>query len=70
VRVYDVSEPESPREVAHWVSETPPGQDAPQANDLFVDADGLIWVTDRINGGIFALAPEPELEARMRNAEL
>jgi hypothetical protein len=70
LRVYDVADPASPREVAHWVSEPAPGQGAAQANDLFVDDDGLVWVTDRVGGGIFVLAPEPELEALMRDAEL
>lgn len=70
VRVYDTADPEHPVEVAHWVSQPPPGQAAPQANDLFVDSDGLIWVTDRGGGGVFVLEPEPELAALMRDAEL
>jgi sugar lactone lactonase YvrE len=70
VRVYDVADPEAPREVAFWVSEPAVGQPAAQANDLFVDADGLVWVTDRVGGGLFVLAPEPALEALMRDAEL
>jgi hypothetical protein len=70
LRVYDVADPEHPVEVAHWVSETPPGQEAPQANDLFVDADGLIWVTDRIRGGVACLEPDARLSALMREAEL
>jgi hypothetical protein len=70
VRVYDVADPEAPREVAFWVSEPAPGQPDPQANDLFVDADGLIWVSDRVGGGVFVLEPEPELEALMREAQL
>ena len=36
-----------------------PGQPAAQINDLFVDATGLIWVTDRIGGGLYVLQPEP-----------
>jgi hypothetical protein len=68
--VYDLADPEHPVEVAHWVSETPPGQEAPQANDLFVDADGLIWVTDRIRGGVACLEPDARLSALMREAEL
>jgi hypothetical protein len=47
------------------VSETPSGQAAPQANDLFVDRDGLIWVTDRLRGGLFVLEAEGELAALM-----
>lgn len=70
LRVYDLADPEHPVEIAHWVSEPPPGQAVAQANDLFVDADGLIWVTDRINGGLFVLEPEPELAGVMRDAQL
>ncbi|GII29224.1 LVIVD repeat-containing protein [Planotetraspora mira] len=68
VRVYDLEDPDEPREIAHWVSETPPGQQAPQANDLFVDEGGLIWVTDRTHGGLFVLEPEPALAALMEEA--
>ena len=70
MRVYDVADPEAPREVALWVSEPAAGQAAAQANDLFVDADGLVWVTDRVGGGVFVLAPEAGLEALMRDAGL
>jgi streptogramin lyase len=63
VRVYDLEDPDSPHEIAHWISQTPPGQAAPQSNDLFVDREGLIWVTDRMQGGLFVLEPEGELAA-------
>ena len=65
VRVYDLRDPSRPTEVAHWISETPAGQAAPQANDLFVDRDGLIWVTDRLRGGLFVLEAEGGLAALM-----
>lgn len=41
-------------------------------NDLFVDAERLIYATDRVNGGVYVLEPAPELElaARMREAQL
>jgi hypothetical protein len=70
VRVYDLADPEDPREIAHWVSEAPPGSKVPQANDLFVDASGIVWVTDRGTGGVFALQPDDELAARMSEASL
>jgi hypothetical protein len=56
-------------EVAHWVPAAPPGQPVPQLNDLFVDSGGLVWVTDRVGGGLYVLAPEPGLAALMREAE-
>ena len=68
VRVYDLADVEHPVEVAHWVSEAPAGSAAPQANDLFVDSDGLVWVTDRGTGGVFALQPDDWLAALMEEA--
>lgn len=70
LRVYDVSDAEHPVEVAHWVPATPAGQEAAQINDVFVGADLDIWVTDRVNGGVYALAPEDDLADRMRAAAL
>lgn len=70
VRVYDLADPEDPREIGHWVSEPPPGSRVPQANDLFVDADGIVWVTDRGTGGVFALQPDDDLAALMHEAAL
>ncbi len=68
VRVYDLADPSHPAEVAHWIPEPPPGQSVPQINDLFVDSGGLIWVTDRIHGGLYLLEPEPALAALMDQA--
>ena len=68
VRVYDLADPLRPAEVAHWVPESPPGQPVPQINDLFVDRDGYLWVTDRVGGGLYVLRPRPALEALMDEA--
>jgi hypothetical protein len=57
-------------EVAHWVPETPAGQPAPQINDVFVGADLDFWVTDRVNGGVYALAADDDLAAMMAAAAL
>jgi hypothetical protein len=70
LRVYDVSDAERPVEVAHWLPQTPAGQEAPQINDVFVGADLDVWVTDRVNGGVYALAPEDDLAERMQRAAL
>jgi hypothetical protein len=48
--------------------DSPPGQEAPQINDLFVDAEGLVYVTDRISGGLYVLEPEGSLAERMKTA--
>lgn len=61
LRVYDVADPARPAEVAHWVPAPPAGQRAVQLNDLLVEAGGLIWVTDRVRGGLYVVEPEPEL---------
>ena len=55
LRVYDTSDPLHPAEIAHYVPETPSGQQAIQLNDVLVDADGLIFVTDRVRGGLYIL---------------
>jgi hypothetical protein len=70
VRVYDLSDPERPRAIASWVPETPPGQEAPQTNDLFVDDSGLVFVTDRVGGGLYVLRPDEELLETMDAARL
>jgi len=68
VRVYDLADPGHPAEVAHWIPEPPPGQPVPQTNDLFVDSNGLVRVTDRITGGLYLLEPESPLAALMAEA--
>jgi hypothetical protein len=62
LRVYDVADAEHPVEVAAWV----PEQDAPQTNDLYVEAGGRVWVTDRFTGGLSCLEPDGDLAELMR----
>lgn len=68
LRVYDLTDPTAPAEIAHWVGDPPPGQPVPQANDLWVQPDGLVWVTDRIGGGLTALRPDAALRERIDEA--
>jgi len=68
VRVYDLADAAHPVEVAHWVPAAPPGQAVPQSNDLFVDEDCNIWVTDRVAGGLNVLEPEPLVRELMDQA--
>jgi hypothetical protein len=70
LRVFDLEDPAHPVEVAHWVPEPPAGQAAPQVNDLFVEAGGRIWLTDRYTGGLYALEPEPPLADLLEVARL
>ena len=68
LRVYDIARADEPHEIAHWLPDTPPGQESPQINDLYVQDDGLIFVTDRINGGLYVLQPEGSLAERIEAA--
>jgi hypothetical protein len=67
VRVYDLADPQHPVEVAHWIPRPAAGQPVAQVNDLFVDAAGLVWITDRVGGGLYVLEPEPALAALMED---
>jgi hypothetical protein len=55
LRVFDTSDPKRPREIASFVPEAPRGQACAQLNDVYVDADRTILVTDRHNGGLYIL---------------
>jgi len=70
LRVYDLADPERPVEVAAWVPDAPGEQGAAQTNDLFVEAGGRVWITDRFTGGLHCLEPEPELAELMRASAL
>ena len=70
LRVYDTSDPDVPTEVAHFIPSSPPDQTATQINDLFVDENLDIYVTDRVNGGVYILEPEESLQAMMERHRL
>lgn len=70
LRVYDVSNPSTPTEIAHWIPECPPGQSAAQINDVWVGEDLGVYVTDRVNGGVYILEPDEALTARLESARL
>ena len=55
VRVYDTSDPFRPEEVAYFVPEIP--EDAPSngINDVYVDENGIMYVVDRLKGGLYIL---------------
>lgn len=55
VRIVDIADPLAPREVAYYVPAAPPGQKVIQTNDVFVDARGLIYISDRRGAGIHIL---------------
>ena len=55
LRIFDIRNQYRPEEVGFFIPPPPKGQKAPMFNDLYVDADGLIYVTDRITGGLYIL---------------
>lgn len=70
LRVYDLADPRDPIELAHFIPELPEGEPDVQMNDVFVAADGLVYVTDRVDGGVYILEPSTALRARMEEARL
>jgi len=47
LRIVDISDPFRPQEVGYYMPEG-----TPQTNDVIVDERGLIYITDRIGGGL------------------
>ena len=50
LRIIDVKNPHSPREVAHFVPDVPPGSERVSSNDVTIDDRGLIYLIDRLRG--------------------
>ncbi len=55
LRVYDVHDPAHIEEIASFVPEAPAGQKTTQLNDVYASNDGLIFVSDRLTGGVYVL---------------
>ncbi len=55
LRVYDTSDPARVVEIASYVPAAPSGQAAIQLNDVLVDREGTVFVTDRVRGGLYIL---------------
>jgi hypothetical protein len=54
MRATDISNPDRPEEVGFFIPPAPTEkQGATQLNDLYVDANGICYVTDRFNGGLY-----------------
>jgi hypothetical protein len=47
LRIIDVADPLSPREIGHFIPEPAAGRSAPQSNDVALDDRGLIYIIDR-----------------------
>jgi hypothetical protein len=57
LRVYDLLDPAAPKEVASFLPDAPPGQPAPQTDDVTIDPHGRVYLTDRAGGGLTILEP-------------
>jgi hypothetical protein len=55
LRVYDARDPLHPIEKAYFVPDPPPGRSAPHTNDVLVDKNGIVYMTDRFTGGLYVL---------------
>jgi hypothetical protein len=55
VRVYDTSDPFRPEEVAYFVPEIPEDASSNGINDVYVDENGIMYVVDRLKGGLYIL---------------
>jgi hypothetical protein len=68
LRVFDVTNASRPTEIAYYVPDPPTGQPAAQLNDVLVAPDGLIYVTDRLAGGLHILEMTPGAAAARAEA--
>ena len=55
VRVFDTSDPFRPEEVAYFVPPVPEGAPSNGVNDVYVDENGIMYVVDRLKGGLYIL---------------
>ena len=50
LRVLDITNPYSPREVGYYVPQPGKGQKTVKSNDVFRSDNGLLYLTDRYDG--------------------
>ena len=50
LRIVDIANPHSMKEVAYFVPDVPQGSDRVQSNDVTVDDRGLMYLLDRVRG--------------------
>lgn len=57
LRVYNTADPAAVVEIGHVVPTPPPGLQTAQINDVTVGAGGLVYMTERVHGGLYIAAP-------------
>ena len=55
LRVFDISNPFQPSEVAYFIREAPKQNVPVGINDVYVDENGILYVVDRNEGGLYIL---------------
>lgn len=55
LRIVSVADPYRPMEVGFFIPPVPEGQGMAQTNDVFVDDRGIIYIIDRLHGGLHIL---------------
>ena len=55
IRVFDTTNPFQPEEVAYFVPQIPAAGEANGINDVHVDENGIIYLVDRLQGGLYIL---------------
>jgi len=68
LRIIDINDPANPKELGYCIPKPGDGVAAPLTNDVFKDARGLLWVTDKERG--LRRHRIQKLSARSRTAAL
>ncbi len=55
LRIIDIQDKYRPKEVGYFIPAKPEGQQVIKTNNVFVDADGLIYIVDRFDGSMYIL---------------
>ena len=50
MRLLDIANPFAPKEVGHFIPDTPTGGSCPISNDVTIDERGIVYLVDRVNG--------------------